>query len=1422
MKNQITLAFVLCLLLGLMTLGSPSLFAQARVNQPEKNLQIPDTVVEVDGARPSKVPIHITLPVPARKISKGSFPIEQLQRTEAGGLVTIMSEGFEGVFPPTGWGYSDGDYTWGKRNYYAHSGSSSAWAIGGGPTGSTLTKDASYPNDVSTLLVYGPFDLSDVNYAAFSFYLWLDSETNYDFFQFMASTNGSDFYGYAMSGSTSGGWVANTMPLTAVPIDEQFVDMTGSTSVYIAFGFVSDQTTNMPNGAFVDDVTLQKGIIDEPVVETSFATPGSSSRGMAYDGTNLWCSDATNKRIYNMTITGTTITSFATPGSYPSGLAWDGTNLWSVDYILNKIYKHSSTGSVLNSFASAATYPAGLTWDGTHFWNSDLTLDTIWKLTTTGTVASTISAPGTYHYGLAWDGQNLWMVDADLLLILKLDPAGNVLDYIKAPGTFPAGLAWDGASLWLTDRNTDLIYKLQVPSGSANDVGVSDMDVPATLTLGNSATVEVTINNYGDAAHSNFPVSYDVNGGSPVTESFTGTIPAGETASYTFSTQWHPAVEGTYQVSAWTSLSGDENPANDRIAMPKEVVVTAGVNTPPVLAEIGNQTVEAGQVRSINLSATDENGDALTFTIPLNPGFLAITDLTQNGNTAVAKLVVSPAVNQTGDFNATIQVSDPSGANDTETISIHVNTAQPGGAIKLYLDGSPTNAKLTPNVPSGNIYERTASNMSVTETFKDYFLAEDIVGSSYTVTLLCATSSGSPRSFSVVIRIGGQQVASGSVSVVGATYTYYTTTIEGIDPDISGLQEVELLVTINGSNGANSGLKWGLGKDCTLELPPFYRPGKIDVSPASVNETVPFETSRNVELTISNFGLGNLSWSAAVAGGTASGQEWLKVLNPSSGQLAPGASTVLTASLTGIQENATFDGEIRISSDDPTNALIIIPVSMTVIRKNRPPRISAITDKSMAENSELSVSIASTDPDDDALTLSVQNLPLFGSFSDSGDGTGSITFTPGYVDETATYGGIMVIVTDSGTPQCADTASFALTVEKTIDDPHADLISVSFADANSGTAVGSGGTILRTIDGGRTWSSQAIGTTKDLYSVSFTDANTGTTVGDEGVILRTINGGRTWISRSISGMEILYTDVCFTEANKGTIVSLFLGIILRTTNGGETWTSQSSGTTKQLYDVDFTDVNTGIVVGASGTLLKTINAGIIWSNQTSGTNHDLLGVSFTDVNNATAVGLSGTILCTTNGGSTWVSQASGTTNDLLGVFFIDANVGTVVGKSGIILRTTNGGATWTIQSSGTTNNLSDVSFTDANTGIVVGSDRTILRTTDGGATWIPTTPVSVNRDPETSILPNDFCLEQNYPNPFNPVTGIRFGLSQPAHVLIEVFDVMGKKVATLIDDQMSAGYHLAEFDGSQYSSGVYLYVMHADQFVGAHKMTLVR
>ncbi|NBC26306.1 MAG: PKD domain-containing protein [Bacteroidetes bacterium] len=85
-----------------------------------------------------------------------------------------------------------------------------------------------------------------------------------------------------------------------------------------------------------------------------------------------------------------------------------------------------------------------------------------------------------------------------------------------------------------------------------------------------------------------------------------------------------------------------------------------------------------------------------------------------------------------------------------------------------------------------------------------------------------------------------------------------------------------------------------------------------------------------------------------------------------------------------------------------------------------------------------------------------------------------------------------------------------------------------------------------------------------------------------------------------------------------------------------------------------------------------------------------------------------------------------------------------------------------------------------------------------------------------------FELHQNYPNPFNPTTTISFNLPQPGKVTLRVFDITGRQVATLVDQQMNAGTHIETFDASNLASGIYFYRLEAGDFQSVQKMLLVK
>ena len=103
-------------------------------------------------------------------------------------------------------------------------------------------------------------------------------------------------------------------------------------------------------------------------------------------------------------------------------------------------------------------------------------------------------------------------------------------------------------------------------------------------------------------------------------------------------------------------------------------------------------------------------------------------------------------------------------------------------------------------------------------------------------------------------------------------------------------------------------------------------------------------------------------------------------------------------------------------------------------------------------------------------------------------------------------------------------------------------------------------------------------------------------------------------------------------------------------------------------------------------------------------------------------------------------------------------------------------------------------------------------------------PVYASGDPAVASesLPTEFGLNQNYPNPFNPTTEIAFALPNASMVTLEVYNVVGQRVAVLADGTFGAGNHIVTWDASAMSSGVYFYRLVTSEFVDTKKMLLVK
>jgi photosystem II stability/assembly factor-like uncharacterized protein len=160
--------------------------------------------------------------------------------------------------------------------------------------------------------------------------------------------------------------------------------------------------------------------------------------------------------------------------------------------------------------------------------------------------------------------------------------------------------------------------------------------------------------------------------------------------------------------------------------------------------------------------------------------------------------------------------------------------------------------------------------------------------------------------------------------------------------------------------------------------------------------------------------------------------------------------------------------------------------------------------------------------------------------------------------------------------------------------PQQTLFGAAFASESLGLIVGGGGTILRSVDGGRVWSPQISGSRALLEDVAFADSMVAVAVGSFGTILRSDDGGVTWATVPSDTRQHL-RGIAFADPTQGIAVGMY-GTVLRTADGGRSWRSGNAGTSAHLLDVAVASDRVPVAVGWFDTILRgpPMRSPIIW------------------------------------------------------------------------------------------------------------------------------------------------------------------------------------------------------------------------------------
>jgi|AntRauTorckE6833_2_1112554.scaffolds.fasta_scaffold00354_23 photosystem II stability/assembly factor-like uncharacterized protein len=398
-----------------------------------------------------------------------------------------------------------------------------------------------------------------------------------------------------------------------------------------------------------------------------------------------------------------------------------------------------------------------------------------------------------------------------------------------------------------------------------------------------------------------------------------------------------------------------------------------------------------------------------------------------------------------------------------------------------------------------------------------------------------------------------------------------------------------------------------------------------------------------------------------------------------------------------------------------------------------------------------------------------------------------------------------------------------------------DIADISFGDSDHGVFVTGRdkvqARIFSTTDGGTTWEERLkLDGRKEFNSVGFAGGQYVWAIGTDHytgdsrwLIYLSLDKGETWTELALDfpvHEQLNYMEkVQFLDIENGFIK--IEDVLLRTTDSGATWEKTVEPTSLSFTDfhtIHFLDSQNGWMAGDDH-IVFTSDGGTTWETKFQQDNQSTEIIEIFALNNSTVyVSMQhGKLMKTTDAGDTWSDLNPSTSYDLNDLHFIDENSGYVVGDGGRILTTADGGQNFTASYDQTDKNIHSIFVLDENTSWIAGERGALLTTTNGGG--IATSVEEISQ----KDIPSTITLDQNYPNPFNPSTVINFEIPQNSRVKLEVFDMMGRKVRTLLNGKIrSAGQHSVTFNANDLASGIYIYRLTAGTHVLTRKLTLIK
>jgi len=364
-----------------------------------------------------------------------------------------------------------------------------------------------------------------------------------------------------------------------------------------------------------------------------------------------------------------------------------------------------------------------------------------------------------------------------------------------------------------------------------------------------------------------------------------------------------------------------------------------------------------------------------------------------------------------------------------------------------------------------------------------------------------------------------------------------------------------------------------------------------------------------------------------------------------------------------------------------------------------------------------------------------------------------------------------------------------------------------------------GGGVFSSTDRGNTWTALNNGL-EDIDILALANADLGRLYAgtNNGRFYMSDNDGLSWTEATPPGLPDVHT---VAAGSSGGLFAGGSGGLQRSMDGGATWGQLEIGFPQLVVIQTMISLERGVLL--MGTLGmgggRSTDNGTTWAPTPAGPPDNIIFSYAAAENGDLFAGTGIGVYRSMDEGLSWTELAD-PPNAAVVAFAIDSSGTSFAATSSGVFISTNSGLSWLEANSGLPNH--------SILSLVVGPDGAVYAGTDGDGVYRSEISTDVRLIEEE--LPGGFALHQNYPNPFNPVTTFQFSIANSQLTILRVYDLLGREIATPVNEKLGPGSYTRTWDASGMPSGVYFYRLHAiqtesgsvEQFVQTKKLIILR